>query len=244
MACGTCNKVVDLADGGIDYRLREGVVSIQANNGTSLRITESAVARPHQPRQGWQVTLTINGQRMVVPGKSPVEVRNAAEHLLVQNGVKVSVRDLWFNLNIQWLRRTPEKHRMVDLNRYLSYAEPQDRVVSDKHSRGVWNASEWLDLALWFIGIYLSSESYNRVHFESMAESLLETCDPAVSPITGSSKVFIPLSARVSSLVKRPAFTRDEARDWFVSTLQTLPLNNAPVPATMESVATKYHWTL
>ena len=243
MACKTCNKVVQNTDSGIDYRVRDGVVSVVANNGATLRITEPAVARPHQPRQGWQVTLVVNGQRVVVPGKSAVEVRNAAERLLASNGISISAKDLWFNLNIQWLQRTPERYRMVDFERYLRLSEAVDRVIPDKHTKGRLEVSEWLDSAMWFLGIYLSTEAYRRDRFLTMAEGLLSLCDPVESPLTGSSRLFSKVSPRVTALTKTPAFTRDEARDWFVGTLQTLPLNNTDNPATLADVATKYHWT-
>jgi hypothetical protein len=243
MSCKECNKVVDNTDSGIDYRVREGISSIQANNGSMLRVTEPAIARPHQPRRGWQVRLTINGQSLVVPGKSALEVRNAAERLLVQNGIKVSPKDLWFNLNVQWLRRTPEKYQLVDLGRYLALAVPQERVFAEKHTKRRWAAADWLEKALWLIGAYLSGDDYDRSRFLSSAEMLLVLCDPLVSPVTGSAKVFSPLFSQVSILTKSPAFNRDDARTWLVETLLILPLPESFGPVTVEGVANKYHWT-
>ena len=243
MSCKECNKVVENTDSGIDYRVREGIISIQATNGTMLRITEPAIARPHQPRQGWPVRLTVNGQLLVVPGKSALEVRNAAEKLLVQNGVTVSPKDLWFNLNVQWLRRTHEKHQRVDLARYLALAEPLERVSADKHARRRWPVSEWLERSLWLVGAYLSGDDYDRARFLSLAESVLVLCDPAASPVTGSSRVFVPLFSRVSILTGSPAYTREEGRTWLVETLLILPLPESFGPVTVEGVANKYHWT-
>ncbi len=243
MACQTCGKVVDDSSNGLDFRVLVGVTDVVGKNGVPVPLQSCMVVRPHQPRRGWQVRFRLNGQEVVVPGNSPKEVFRSATALLRNNDEVPRPVDLWLNMNIQWLRRTPEKHHAVDLQKLFLLSVAVEPSREGTHSKQRWPASDWFEKALWFVGVYLSGESYDHDHFKNILLLVVDMCDPSRSPLTGSPSLFSALSGKVSALSRNPAFTREAAREWLTTSLLTLPLSGIGKSATVESVAAKYHWT-
>lgn len=237
MACSTCKKVkqetLSATADGLEYSLRPDTFSIAA--------TGSVVRPPAQPRGGWHVRWKIKGQDTVVPGISPAAVHKSTKALFATNGISVSDKDLWLNLNIQWAQRTVEKHLLVNLPGLLSLADVSDPVEESPHNTPRWEARQWVQLAWNGPLIYLSRSTYQYSEFLLLLELLFAGLYD--SSTLGNPRGYSAFVIALSDLKKSPVYQQNEARVKAVEMMNKIFESLGVEICPYNDVATKYHWS-
>jgi hypothetical protein len=123
MPCANCKDVVDLPSPEMELKYHTTVPHIVGSDGNHYSLTAPLIPIGKKPRGGWHVTLRINGQDAVINGISARDVAVQAKKLWSLNSVAISNLDLWFNLNVLWIRRSVEKYQKVSLQSLLSLAQ-------------------------------------------------------------------------------------------------------------------------
>lgn len=222
MACNSCKDVIllDPDESGLEFTTTsKTVVGI---DGQSYPITSSLIPTPHQPRGGWRLEFNINGQRSVVNGTNPRVVVGEAAKLFKLNSISVSLLNLWFNANIQWLGRAIEKYQRVRLDQLLLLADAHAPPAQGNHEAKRYPVAEWGEKAFAVVSLYLTGSSYDFAKFLAQIEELRTWMNPAENPLMGSSDYYIKISLRLSELRKLPLYTQAEARSWLIETQKYL----------------------
>jgi hypothetical protein len=120
MSCNTCNKVIDPNMNGLKYSfIGEPVLSI-----SGLPIMKPMFGPARAPRGGWFFDIYLIGHSRRISGNTPRVVALEVMRLLDLNKLLYTPAQLWLNLNIQWVERAYEKHRIIDLSDLLAIAIP------------------------------------------------------------------------------------------------------------------------
>lgn len=193
-------------------------------DGARHSLSQPLIPAPHRPRNGWGARFTIKGQEHSVKGSSGKAVFREAKSLFKLNGIRVSDRDLWFNLNIQWLERAVPKYQKVLLDDLLAIAGVGGEAppVPETLGRRKVGPSEWGRKGWGMLQMYLATDGYDYGKFLGLAEELLSWVNPDVNPTTGCAECFIHFGKAVGELRRKPLFTQDEARRWLVNVMNNV----------------------
>lgn len=219
--------------------------SVIGKDGMSHRIDQSLVKKPTQPQGGWKVVLTINGEETLVPGADANSVFNEARRLLNLNGVKVSDLDLWANLNIQWLGKSPEKYQKVRLSDLMTgiagAGDPAPaRATPHKAYIGpaIWGSKGWAPLQM-----ALAMDTYEYGEFLALASTVAKWIDPTLNPSRGCSECFVHFTQALADLRLKPRYTQEEARRWLWQTMNGANQRKGSPVLTFEDASQRNHWT-
>lgn len=226
MGCQGCKKFEEPT--GLEYVWNRPTADFVVR-GTTYRIDQPLVMRPHAPSVGWGVNFRINGQRMSVPGRTPGDVLKNAKALFKTNGIAVTDLTLWLNLNVLWLTASPSKRWVVPLDSLLSIASlPEGEQSKSLHDRPTLPSTQWAPVAADTLRAFLfSEETYDRHDFLGLLKTFLRMADPNRNPGTGNARLYVPLNAEVSKFTKVPPFTWTDACQRVVETLRILDLNRS-----------------
>ena len=120
MSCN-CNKA-DQVGAEYEFRYSTELSAIQDKRGGIVSLTSSLVIPAYRPSTGWGASFFLNGQLHTFAGQpSAQSVVAEAQSLLELNNSAVSLKTVWLNFNIQWLRRFPPVKCLVDLQTLLQY---------------------------------------------------------------------------------------------------------------------------
>ena len=242
MSCSTCKNldpIISVGRSGLDYVYKADVTHLATRTGQFISLEESVVKNPHGPSGGWSAVFFINSQRTTIPGRSPLEVFVNAAELFRLNNVPFTERDMWLNLNIQWLQKQVERYRIVQveelfaLSMPVTYEEPQGL-----HQVKRWETASWAPKAWGSLELYLVDDNYAYSRFIVLVEELQVLYNPSKSPSTGDSAKNIQLTFAVDKLKKNPLYLRDEARDWLWFAETQLGL----IDITFETFSKNNHW--
>lgn len=121
MACGSCKNVEsNLPEVALRYSAPERYFVDRLGDRHDIR--KPLLRSDRSPSGGWKVSVTVNEQVLRVTGRTPKNVVQAVIALFKSNQQSVNLLDLWLNLNIQWLERTPEKYRLVPLEDLVQFS--------------------------------------------------------------------------------------------------------------------------
>lgn len=243
MSCSTCAKVVEpLPDNpGLEYSLASNL-SVQGRDGKFYKINSCLIPTPYKPTGGWGVVFNIKGQRITVTGQTPREVFLNSKKVFALNGLVVTDRDVWVNLNIQWTQRTITKRQNILLDDLLALAGVNADLQQSIHEVQRWSASEWSAKIWGMPETYLAQSVYEYPKFLGMVQVIREFFDKTTNPQIGNTLCYIEASKRTTKLVSEPIYVQATAREflWALKTAINLLLN---IPTkTLEETAEENHW--
>jgi len=216
MACSSCKKVVEFGRSGLEYVRSDRKISDRY--GKLIPQAGSVVKKIHSPTGGWGVNFFVNDIRVTFDGGDPLTIFNKVSENFRLNGVSYTDKDLWFNLNLQWLQRQPAKYRVVGYEEFLTLADSSDFTdPADSHAKALWHPEDWQETAFSFLALYLSSPDYRYPDFIVLVDHLLSMYNPTKSPLTGSSSKYISFMSTVKKLKDDPQYEVTGARQWLYS---------------------------
>lgn len=121
MGCTRCKKVAADYPEETFLEYRTVTHSVEGKRGNFLSVTSPLILSPHQPKSGWGVKIVVNTQIHEVKGATAKGTVLEVQRLLAVNHVEISTLDVWYNLNVQWLKRSQDRHCLIDLETFLTY---------------------------------------------------------------------------------------------------------------------------
>lgn len=218
--------------------------TVTGKDGLQHRVDEPLVRRPQSPQGGWKVNLTIKEQVVTVPGTDPKSVFQEAKNLLALNEVAVSDLDLWLNLNLQWIARTPEKYQKVRVSDLMTATEgnphAEVRKLRGKESIGpsVWGRKGWAMLQQ-----YLANDFYEYGDFLTLATMLLKWVDPVANPSRGCADCHVHFTRAVAELRLKPLYAQEEARRWLWGVMNQVNQRRGIPILSYETASKKNYWS-
>jgi len=240
MSCTTCKKIIDLSAPEMDFDYTTRTKSILGRDGATYKITSSLVAVGHRPRGGWGVTVRINGQTHTVNADSPREAFTSVQRLAETNALRISVLNLWFNLNLQWLQRSVEKYQTVRFADLLAVAIASDEAQTGTNEIPKWSPTSWLGGVWGTLGTYLAGNSYDYSVFVSLLDVVETMLDTVQSPATGNAAFYQKFTLRLFALKNDPVFTQYAARVWLHTTINEV----TGTTITYDELSQLNHWKL
>lgn len=219
MGCPLCERIKarnEAATSELEFRASSNFVV--GKNGQPQTLNKSLVAEGRSPSGGWGVRIRIKGQVHQFSGANASAVYTAVRKTLVLNGISISERDLWLNLNIQWIKSCNEKYQMIRLADLMAAAAPVTTVAKNHVA-----SEDWMQPMIDAIGMWLASDSYSNSRLTQWVTELRDMADPVRNPALGDSALFMELSNVLSRLNNAPIYRREQARDWFCATFELDP---------------------
>lgn len=237
MPCSTCKDVILLDPDDSGFEFTTTVTHVAGIDGRDYPIQSSLVPAPHQPRGGWKLEFTINGQATSVAGASAKAVVSQANQLFLLNEIPVSRLNLWFNANIQWLKRAVDKHQRVRLDHLLAVADTHALPDTGLHTRQ--RLEGWGEKGIEMLFLHLSQSDYNYLRFIIVCEEFRAWLE---DPHLGSAAAYRAFSLALANLKSSPLYNQGLARTWLVDTRNHMAgVLGIPV-STMEEISVTYKW--
>lgn len=244
MACDTCSTPAKSAPvAALTYTATSSTVV--GKDGLRYQIRKSLVPAGRKPSGGWKVALPVNGQTITAEGASAEAVFAEATRILGENKIAVTELDLWLNLNLQWVRRAPEKYQIVRESDLLGVAVSSDGAVPMAPTRArtpvgpaVWGRKGWGAMQQ-----YLAQDIYEYGEFMVLATMIRKWLDPVVNPTIGCAECWLHFGTALADLRTRPRYTQDEARRWLWAVMNGANVRKGAKELTFEEAATLNHWT-
>jgi hypothetical protein len=200
------------------------------------------IKAPGRPANGWRVSLAVKGQTISVDGKTPMDVYNNSVQMLRRNGMDVPADDIWLNLNIQWLARTPERYHLVPAGDLMLISKVG--LAGEVHaSRRSYKPSDWGRLAWGWLNLFLAREEFHYREFLVQLKYVLDLLNPDTNPEIGCAECYREFSIMVSKIQNKPGMTREEARQWLVSTHNSVNARLGKKVLTFETASKLAFWT-
>ena len=201
-----------------------------------------ALLKPgRRPRGGWSSAITLNGSKIPIRGTDSVSVALRAQELLNHNRVQYTINQIWATLNLDWLSRTKESDRLVDLDQFLGLIKiPEGELAfTGKVPSAVWGPSQ-LDA----MGFYLSidPESYEYETLLAMATAFIHLTDPVRAYRLGEHGLHATFLERYRTLRYKPCHLLENAREWLKQTYQVMAPVAGMLPLDPNDISNKYHW--
>lgn len=204
MSCSNCKEVID-----------PNIPFAEFNYTPTRKVEQNALIRlPNKPSRGWSVVFPVKGSPQTVDGVNPRQVAHNAVELYRLNGFQVDKNALWFNLNIQWLERTPAKYHTVPLAHLLEIANPENVVNDDKHANQKTNPDDWSHHFWKFLRAYTDSETYEWDTFRAFLKQYQRMLNPAENALLGNSSWYVRFTLAFDKIERNPAYTSDKAKLW------------------------------
>lgn len=173
------------------------------------------IRAPGRPANGWRATLPIKGQNVEVHGRTPVETYNHAVTLLGRNGLRVPAHDIWLNLNMVWMARTPEKYHIVRMGDLLKISRVVEAAPADPRKRS-YKPSDYGRFLWGWLNLFLAREEYHFRDFLTQCVYVLDVVNPDTNPEIGCAECFREFGKAVQKLKEQPQTNREGARKWLV----------------------------
>jgi|SRR5690349_10960399 len=213
-------------------------------DGKTYSLTGALIRNPGKPQGGWKVKIPVKGQHVVVDGPGPVHVFNKVRHLLLQNGMEAKPNDIWLNLNIGWMGRTPAKYHSVPLSDVLKVVTAkngkEETVDSRKRS---YKPQDWGQFAWMWLNLFLARESYSFREFLLQVEYVLDLLSPENNPELGCADCYRKFQPVVAKLRNEPLPTQEGARRWLVDAHNTVNRDLSKKVLSYEEASRKAFWT-
>lgn len=215
--------------------------TVMGTRGTPVSVLQCLIHPGHKPNGGWTASITVNGTKMPLVGKTPNDVVESLRKILVQNKIKFTENELWTTLNLQWLNKADFSYHRVVLRDFIRQCD----IPSDQPSfRGKIDREDWLPAALDTIGFYLciDSDKFRYADFAALVSCVIKMTDPGIAHRLGDGAVFSTLLERYSVIRYKPCHLLDEAKDWFITTFNALATIRKVKPTDKATATTKYSW--
>lgn len=241
MACQNCDSKTPPSGAALLYETEE--VAVLGRDGRMHDIQQSLLPKIIRPQRGWYVVLLVKGQTIRVEGSSAKQVFLKCRDQLDRNGVQISDLNLWLNLNIQWLERSPRSNKLtVSLDRLLALTHPGEVQIAPTRKRepvspDVWGSKGWAMLQM-----YLAQDVYAYSKFLSLATELLSWVDPMKNPTLGCAACYRDFSISLKELRDAPTYSQEGAREWLVSTMNGIRVKKGLAPLSSEEASKLNYW--
>lgn len=219
------------------------VDTVVGKDGKRYSIEGSLIPTGRRPSGGYRFQLTIAGHTASSPASTAREAFAEASRLLSTNGVEVSARDLWLNLNIQWLQRLDEKYHVVRLADLLEVASGNDPSPAPHKNRANVGPKTWGSKGWGMLQMYLAQDVYEYGTFVGLATELSKWVNPEVNPSIGCADCYIHFTGALDRLRRKALYTQVEARKWLVDTMNAVNKQNGKPVWSFENAAKANHWT-
>ena len=229
MGCAICDRIKarqEAEKSELDFRAMSN--RVVGKNGNVYQLNGPLMPPGRSPSGGWSVLIRINGRLHQIPGPSAQAVFASVRKLLHLNGKTLSDRDLWLNLNIQWIKKSSEKYQVVRLSDLMAVAAPLGNSSEVRFS-----ATEWLLPVLNAICVWFASDYYSNEGLIQRIIDIQPLTDPVKNPLMGSPELFAETSRILDRLRQAPIYNRAEAREWFCVSFGL----------DFKTTAETYHWT-
>ena len=244
MACRTCGTVKEPVPASSALSFSTSANQVRGINGQLYSVKKSLVPSHQRPSGGWAATFEIQGQRINFTGPSARSSFVEARRLLKLNGVAIHDRDLWLNLNLQWLERVPKKFHLVSISALMELAAPNVPAPdSPTANRARIHVSEWESKGWGMLQMYLAQDVYEYGTFLTLVTEFRKWLDPAVNPTLGDPEVFRGITVSLAALRANPQYTQQGAREWLVDTLNEWRVRRGEEPTSFDEESLAYHWT-
>jgi hypothetical protein len=129
MPCGMCPKdqirpvIADLV--AKSFALREtDATKVIGVKGIEYPLHQKLVTHAHFPRGQWAVTLPFKGIDRIIDLPTAPHVFNEAFRMCQLNDEDRLIKNLWLNLNLQWVPRVAPKYQIVTLQQLEAISTP------------------------------------------------------------------------------------------------------------------------
>ena len=242
MACRRCGtKTVELAkevviEGGVDFTANMASSSyVDTHNAVNVSIHQSLITMNHIAL-GWSVLTLIKGISFKVEALSPNETVYKCRALFNDNNVTISDRDIWFNCNLQWLRRVAKRHQKVTIETLLALKMVGEPIPLAVEEPTVINqgAKLWGGLQAY---LTISDEGYSVTTFQSYLSMLKE--------VLADEKIGCPECAEHFEQAQdnTAVDTLEEARMWLFTLLNKINRLNGRLELAKEEAYRINNWT-
>lgn len=216
MACGSCNRarLAPLKVKTPPKQASTKASTVVNSQGKTLSIMQSLIERPGQPSGGWTFSVEIGGQTIPVQGRNAQDAFEKVRGLYTSNNVPWTERDIWLNLNLYWLSRTPAKYHKVslrDLNVIVDQPEAEKKPQPGKRA---YTPKDWGRYGWHWLGMWLARDSYRFDEFLRECKNVLHLLDPVKNPSIGCVECYREFALAVHEMEGNPPVTIEEARHW------------------------------
>ncbi len=241
MACTTCQKPVATTASQLHFSTESD--HVRGKDGISRSIMQPLVDKLHRPQGGWKAVLTIHGQTQLVQDEDPRRVFDQAKQLLTLNNIAFTERDLWLNLNIQWIERANEAKQKVRLSDIMAItigaANPAPALKNRENiPPAIWGRKGW-----GFLQQYLAQDTYDYGEFLQVAAILHKMVNPTINPSCGCADCYVHFTKHLHQLRQVPQYTQRGAQEWLVAAMNAVNAKKGAPELTFEQAAKLNHWT-
>jgi len=216
--------------------------TILTTRGSRETLEQSLVAPFGKPRGGWFVNVSIKGIPTRITDSDANRVFISTKRLLDSNGVGVPDIVLWFNLNIQWYSRLPEKYMLVRHNALLDLADTSNNPKTVNPSARNYSPANWGWAAWDFMGVFLAQDEYDWIEFTKLLEVVQRLLNHGENPSIGCNDCYIEFTKQINMLRQNPIYDVAVARKWLIDFHNSVNVRlNKPVFA-YETAAKRYLW--
>lgn len=240
MSCTNCDKVVTASPyAGMHFTVDPQIQRITGRDGKQYVLDGCLVTKTRKPRGGWGVTVVVNNQTLRVQGSSSTEVFNNVKSILELNGFSVSDRNIWLNLNIQWLDNTVDKHQKVTLPMLLEIvsSDPEHKSSTKKIK-----PAAWIKRVFGILELYLSQSIYEYKSFIALVQTVRSISNPIGSDVVGDSNLYIILNMAANDLELNPIYDQVAARQWLVDIRNRISKQFGLPDVTLEQYSQQNYW--
>lgn len=200
----------------LNYRATKS--SITTIRGRRESMLQPLVASYGKPTGGWQVQVRVKGIPCYFTGNSGMQVFNALKKHLKANDVVVSDLDIWLNLNIQWLSKLPEKHKLVRTSELMALAAPNDKfeIPTDPSARN-YTPADWGAKAWDMLGAYLAQDTYlweGHLGFLTQLLIVQQMLNNDMNPSIGCNECYLEFTKELDVLRSNPLYSAEKAKEW------------------------------
>lgn len=241
MACKNCQDPVATSTSQLTYSAQAD--HVRGKDGVARSVSQPLVDKLNRPRGGWKALLTIHGQTQLVQEEDPKLVFSKAKELLSLNSIGFTERDLWLNLNIQWIERANEAKQKVRLSDIMAITvgAPAQQVAMKNRENippAIWGRKGW-----GFLQQYLAQDTYDYGEFLQVAVLLHKMVNPTINPSCGCADCYVHFTKHLHQLRQVPQYTQRGAQEWLVAAMNAVNAKKGTPELTFEQAAKLNHWT-
>lgn len=195
------------------FRARSNTVRLKT--GRVIPLNGPLLAGNYRPHGGWTARFRIKGIDRMYQGRTAQEVARKVSSDHADNNVPLTGADVWLNLNLQWMEKTPLNRFMVEkgeLTKAINDGTEPEKTLRKTYAPEVWGSRAWN-----WLGLFLAQDNYSAGAFLQELEQVLLMLSPASNPVLGCIKCYTEFDSELSQIRMSPPMTQEDARRWLWS---------------------------
>lgn len=192
------------------FRARSNTVRLKT--GRVIPLNGPLLAGNYRPHGGWTARFRINGIDRMYQGRTAQEVARKVSSDHADNNVPLTGADVWLNLNLQWMEKTPLSRFTVEkgeLTKAINDGTEPEKTLRKTYAPEVWGSRAWN-----WLGLFLAQDNYSSGAFLQELEQVLLLLNPNTNPSIGCVRCFTEFSQELSTIRLNPPQTQEDARRW------------------------------